>query len=47
ILLDYNGQEPLHAYYVKLKAINKTAKSLGVAAFNVAKRTNIMKSKIT
>ncbi|CAG8642753.1 11162_t:CDS:1, partial [Acaulospora morrowiae] len=47
ILPDYDGQEPPHTYYAKLRAINETARPLGVAAFNAAERANIMKSKIT
>ncbi|CAG8630526.1 13751_t:CDS:2, partial [Acaulospora morrowiae] len=47
ILPDYDGQEPPHTYYAKLRAINETARPLGIAAFNTAERANIMKSKIT
>ncbi|RHZ85482.1 hypothetical protein Glove_65g137 [Diversispora epigaea] len=47
ILPDYNGQEPPHTYYTKLRAINETARPLGVAAFNDAERANVMKSKMT
>ncbi|RHZ87772.1 hypothetical protein Glove_30g106 [Diversispora epigaea] len=47
ILPDYDGQEPPHTYYTKLRAINETARSLGVAAFNDAERANVMKSKMT
>ncbi|RHZ66436.1 hypothetical protein Glove_307g60 [Diversispora epigaea] len=47
ILPDYDGQEPPHTYYAKLRAINETARPLGVAAFNDAERANVMKSKMT
>ncbi|CAG8514533.1 4051_t:CDS:2 [Acaulospora colombiana] len=47
ILPDYDGQEPPHTYYAKLRAINETARPLGVAAFNAAERANVMKSKMT
>ncbi|RHZ80438.1 hypothetical protein Glove_136g17 [Diversispora epigaea] len=47
ILPDYDGQEPPHTYYTKLRAINETARPLGVAAFNDAERANVMKSKMT
>ncbi|RHZ90091.1 hypothetical protein Glove_8g118 [Diversispora epigaea] len=47
ILPDYDGQEPPHTYYTKLRAINETARPLGVAAFNDAERANVMKSKMS
>ncbi|RHZ63692.1 hypothetical protein Glove_328g70 [Diversispora epigaea] len=47
ILPDYDGQELPHTYYTKLRAINETARPLGVAAFNDAERANVMKSKMT
>ncbi|RHZ84713.1 hypothetical protein Glove_78g207 [Diversispora epigaea] len=47
ILPDYDGQEPPHTYYTKLRAINETARPLGVAAFNDAEKANVMKSKMT
>ncbi|CAG8496352.1 2900_t:CDS:2 [Acaulospora morrowiae] len=47
ILPDYDGQEPSHTYYAKLRVLNETARPLGVATFNATERANIMKSKMT
>ena len=46
-LPDYDGQEPPDSYYNKLRNINEMARPLGVAAFNAAERTNIMKGKMS
>ncbi|RHZ63479.1 hypothetical protein Glove_329g35 [Diversispora epigaea] len=47
ILPDYDGQEPPHTYFAKLRAINETARPLDVVAFNDAEKANVMKSKMT
>ncbi|CAG8715429.1 13416_t:CDS:2, partial [Acaulospora morrowiae] len=47
VVSDYDGQEPPHTYYAKLRAINETVRPLGVDTFNATKRANIMKSKMT